>query len=309
MERNIDVSIILLTYNHASHVQQALDSILMQKTTAKYEILIHDDASTDGTREILKEYAGKYSCIKLFLRKEKSLNANRSIYQVIRYKAQGKYIAELEGDDYWIGEEKLETEYAFLENNLEYSAVYMDSITINEVGRTINGREHYLTYDWKGKYSIKDYWYSGKYPGQTGTMMGRNLYGRRDATITYKAHDVMGDISDIMLFAMEGPIYRINQVGSARRVVKRKGKDNWNSIAISRDVLLERAYARAMLLKYYERQTGNYTLVKERWETEYAGIKRHLLSSLSFSEFLNRGKVFFKVAGGRLNNRMHRGRI
>lgn len=304
MGNNVDISIILLTYNHAPYIRQALESILIQKTTAKYEILVHDDASTDGTQEILKEYAKRYSCIKLYLRKQKSINPNQSAYSVIK-KANGKYFAELEGDDYWIGEDKLETEYAFLEKNAKYSAVYMDSITINEAGHRIQDQSHYSLYDWRGIYQIKDYWYSGKYPGQTGTMMGKNVYKKCDATVTYKAHDLMGDISDIMLLAMEGPIYRMNLVGSARRIVRRRGKSNWNSIALDRDVRLERVRARMVLLTYYEKHTGDYALVRKRWKMEYETIKNHLLSSLSIHEILCRGSIFFQIVYGMCNNRIH----
>lgn len=304
MKKGIDISIILLVYNHAPYIQKALDSILMQKTTAQYEILVHDDASTDGTQEILKQYVKKYPYIKLYLRKKKGPSVNKIAYELVR-KACGKYIAQLEGDDYWIGENKLEIQFQFLKSHPQYAAVYMDSITINETGRIINDRAHYITYDWRGEYNITDYWYSGKYPGQAGTMMAKNIYKECDSTIVYKAHDVMGDITDIMLLAMNAPIYRINEIGSARRVVRRKGKDNWNSIALERDVILERITARRALLNYYEKNTGNYVLVKQRWKTEFDSIKSHLINSTSFRELWKRGRMFIKVLQGMLNNQLH----
>lgn len=304
MENNIDISVILMTYNHAPYVRKAIESILMQKTTARFEILVHDDASTDGTQEILKEYATRFHCIKLYLRKKKSINSNRSLYHLIR-RAKGRYFAELEGDDFWIGEEKLETEYLFLENHAEYSAVYMDSITISEAGHSIKDISHYRIYDWEGRYQIQDYWYSGKYPGQTGTMMGRNIYLTCDATVVYRAHDIMGDISDIMLFAIDGPIYRINQVGSARRIVSRKGKSNWNSVALDRDLELERVRARIVLLTYFEKRTDNYALVEKRWNMEYEAIKKHFLDSSSANEIIHRGKILLWAICGMWNNKLH----
>ena len=116
MAEKIDISILVLAYNHAPYIRQALDSILVQETTAKYEILIHDDVSTDGTREILKEYARKFSCIHLFLRKKKTSNVNKSVCELLK-RSNGRYIALLEGDDCWIGKEKLEKGYVFLKSH------------------------------------------------------------------------------------------------------------------------------------------------------------------------------------------------
>ena len=72
MDNNIIVSVSCITYNHAKYIRQCLDGILMQKADFQYEILIHDDASTDGTDDIIREYAQKYpTIIKPIFEKEK----------------------------------------------------------------------------------------------------------------------------------------------------------------------------------------------------------------------------------------------
>ena len=117
------VSIICNTYNHEKYIAQALDSFLAQKTDFPIEVLVHDDASTDGTAAIVRQYAEKYpDIIKPILQTE-----NQYQFRVITYtyqvpRAQGKYIAFCEGDDYWTDPEKLQLQYDFMESHPDYSA-------------------------------------------------------------------------------------------------------------------------------------------------------------------------------------------
>ena len=124
------VSICCITYNHAPYIRQCLDGFLMQKTNFKYEIVIHDDCSTDGTTEIIKEYAFKYPDIFVPLYEDENQYSKgvRGISAKFVYpKARGKYIALCEGDDYWIDENKLQKQVDFLESNPEYGMCYTKS--------------------------------------------------------------------------------------------------------------------------------------------------------------------------------------
>lgn len=124
MSNNIPlVSICSITYNHAPYIRQCLDGFLMQKTNFKYEIIIHDDASTDGTTEIIKEYAEKYPdlILPIFQTENQYSKGVRGIYAKFVYpRAKGKYIALCEGDDYWTDPLKLQKQVDFLEANPEY---------------------------------------------------------------------------------------------------------------------------------------------------------------------------------------------
>ena len=117
------VSICCLAYNHEPYIRECLDGMLMQRTTFKFEILIHDDASTDNTAKIIKEYAEKYpTIIKPILQTENQYSKGKGILAPFVYpKAKGKYIALCEGDDYWIDPYKLQKQVDFLENNKEFS--------------------------------------------------------------------------------------------------------------------------------------------------------------------------------------------
>ena len=117
------VSICSITYNHAPYIRQCLDGFLMQETNFKYEIIIHDDASTDGTTEIIKEYAEKYPDLitPIFQSENQYSKGLRGFYAKFVFpRAKGKYIALCEGDDYWTDPLKLQKQVDFLEANPEY---------------------------------------------------------------------------------------------------------------------------------------------------------------------------------------------
>ena len=119
----IVVSISCITYNHAPYIRQCLDGFMMQQTSFAFEVLIHDDASTDGTTEIIKEYESKYpDIIKPIYEEENQWVKGRRGSAVFNFpRAKGKYIAMCEGDDYWTDPLKLQKQVDFLENNPEYS--------------------------------------------------------------------------------------------------------------------------------------------------------------------------------------------
>ena len=116
------VSIICNTYNHVNYIRQCLDGFLMQETNFPIEILVHDDASTDGTADIVREYEDKYpDLIKPIYQTENQYSKGVKVSLKYQYaRAKGKYIALCEGDDYWTDPLKLQKQVEFLENNTEY---------------------------------------------------------------------------------------------------------------------------------------------------------------------------------------------
>lgn len=127
MAQETVVSICCITFNQANYISQCLDGFIMQKTKFHYEILINDDCSTDGTTDIIKEYAEKYpNLIRAIFHSENqySKGVKRILATFVFPKARGKYIALCEGDDYWIDPYKLQKEVDFLEKNPTYGLVY-----------------------------------------------------------------------------------------------------------------------------------------------------------------------------------------
>lgn len=117
------VSIICDVYNHGPYLRQCLDGFIMQETTFPIEILIHDDASTDDSQEIIKEYYKKYPVIiKPIIQKENQYSKGIGIWKTYQFpRVEGKYIAICEGDDYWTDPLKLQKQVDFLENHPAYS--------------------------------------------------------------------------------------------------------------------------------------------------------------------------------------------
>lgn len=120
------VSIICNTYNHASYISQCLNGFFIQRTNFPFEVLVHDDASTDNTPDIIREYECKYpQILKPIYQKENQYSKGKDIFfdhQCLR--AKGKYIAICEGDDYWIDPLKLQKQIDFLESHSNYALVY-----------------------------------------------------------------------------------------------------------------------------------------------------------------------------------------
>lgn len=116
---DIVVSIVCNTYNQELYIQDALEGFVNQQTNFKYEVLIHDDASTDRTPDIIKEYAIKYpDIIKPIFQTENQYSKGVSISDTFQYpRALGKYIAFCEGDDYWVDNQKLQLQVDLLDKN------------------------------------------------------------------------------------------------------------------------------------------------------------------------------------------------
>lgn len=137
--KNIEVSIICNAYNHEKYIRDTLESFVMQKTNFKFEVLVHDDASTDKTADIIREYEEKYpDIIKPIYQTENQYSKNipiGSTYQKPRVK--GKYVAICEGDDYWTDPYKLQKQFDAMEKHPEldvcsHAAVIVDT-KINNV--------------------------------------------------------------------------------------------------------------------------------------------------------------------------------
>ena len=135
------VSICCITYNHVKYIRDALEGFMMQKTDFPFEVLIHDDASTDGTADIIREYEQKYpDIIKPIYQTENQYSKGVEIFSTYNYpRAQGKYIALCEGDDFWTDKSKLQFQVDFMESHQEYSLCFHGAVTKGEEDIEDNG--------------------------------------------------------------------------------------------------------------------------------------------------------------------------
>lgn len=119
---SVDVSVCMSTYNHEEFIVQALQSVLDQKCNLVFEVILSNDASTDGTNKVIEEFIKHHpagSKVKYFNQKV-NLGMNNNLIFTLE-QAKGKYIALLEGDDYWTDMNKLQIQFDFMEDNQDYT--------------------------------------------------------------------------------------------------------------------------------------------------------------------------------------------
>ena len=206
----LKVSILCITYNQVKFIRQTLDSFLMQKTDFDFEILINDDHSTDGTAEILKEYAANNKKIKLNLQKENlySKGIRGMFARFLLPKARGEYIALCEGDDYWTDPSKLQAQADFLDKNKSYALCFhpVKVVFENKIDKSFIFPEHAKTEKFTVEKLLKKNYI------QTNSVM----YRRQE----YKnlSHEVFpGDWYLHLYHAQFGKIGFINKVMAAYR--------------------------------------------------------------------------------------------
>lgn len=136
--RPLMVSIWCITYNHEPYIRQCLDGFVMQKTNFHFKAIVHDDASTDGTAAIVREYAEKYpDIIKPILETENQWSkGDGSLDRIMAESCDGKYIAVCEGDDYWIDPLKLQKQVDILERNPE-CALTISSCYVYDIANSL----------------------------------------------------------------------------------------------------------------------------------------------------------------------------
>jgi len=129
------VSVLILTYNHEKYICQAVESALTQKTRFPTEIIIAEDGSTDRTKHILEPYQSRPNTKLLLAPKNRGVSTN--FLNALRY-CKGKYIALLEGDDYWTSKKKLYKQVRFLERNPKYSGCFHTSTIVDAKDEVIS---------------------------------------------------------------------------------------------------------------------------------------------------------------------------
>jgi len=281
-EQSVLVSVAIITYNHEEYIFEALESVVSQKTDFRFEIIIGDDRSQDKTQDILIKFKEKYSDkINLILRKE-NIGSINNLEDVI-HQCKGKYIAFLEGDDYWTDEFKLQKQVDFLELNEEYIGVAH--------------RHHILHQNYKNKYfelystmfSEKKFTFNDftryRFQFHMNSLMCRNIFTNEP----WKYHDLFHSSKlsmDYTLFLVlldEGNLYVLKDSMSVYRYVVKVGKDNYYSL-VKKDpskLINDTIKRHEVLIPYFEK----------RHDMTY--IKSFLLVTIAKDSILNRSKNDF----------------
>ncbi len=129
----VAVTTLLMTYNHAGLIEQAVESALAQEVDGGHEILIIDDFSTDDTGEIVRAYGDKYPDVIRLLPSEQNMG-NPAVRARGTRAARGAYVALLDGDDYWTSPQKLRKQVAFLDRRPDCAICFHNAIVVYDSG-------------------------------------------------------------------------------------------------------------------------------------------------------------------------------
>lgn len=220
------VSVCITTYNLAPYISQTIDSVLMQQASFDFEVLIGDDCSTDGTRDILMEYKRKFpDKIRLNFQK-KNVGVNMQDYDLINM-ARGEYIAWLDGDDYWITKDKLEKQALLLDRNPKFSCVHTSWRNYHESDGSVVVK-YIREQSWVSRIKGKEFVERFLNRESGGVRMSSIMYRKHivtdfihnDASIYLSIPHVQNDMAVFCILGLWGPFYCLNEVTTVYRIRK-----------------------------------------------------------------------------------------
>lgn len=208
------VTIRCITYNHEPYIRQCLEGFVMQKTNFRFEAIVHDDASTDGTATVIREYAEKYpDIIKPIYETENQYSKHDgSLQRIMSAHMRGKYIAVCEGDDYWIDPFKLQKQVDFLEANPEYGLVF------GKVKLYIQKSECYAKREFGKEIScVKSLFRTNTVPTPT-VLYRKELYDRYQKNVDVSGW-LLGDYPLWLYISLHSNIHFVNKPLAVYRVL------------------------------------------------------------------------------------------
>lgn len=224
MAQEVMVSVLCTVYNHAPYLRRCLESLVAQETNFCYEVLVHDDASTDESADIIREFEAAYpDVVKPIYQTENQYSQRIPIYNTFFYpKAQGKYLAICEGDDYWCDVHKLQQQFDAMEANPNCT-LCVHTVQGVSVDEEPNGKvfpEKRPTDSLiKGRDLIADVLLGSAYPFQTsGYFYRKEFYWPRREETNFLLRVRTGDTSRLLYLGHHGDVYFIDKVMSCYRM-------------------------------------------------------------------------------------------
>ena len=259
------VTVVVMTYQHAEYISECLDGIMNQRTSFPIHALVVDDASTDGTAEIVAEYARRYpEIVEAVLLKENMYHLASKTRTIVLPRIKGKYTAFCEGDDYWTHPDKLQTQVEFMENHPGYSACFQLYNIKNEVCMKFPPKARMRRSRQVSKREV-----TIEHMCHTNTIMFRSaIY---ESPKFWKFYPDVYPITDILLFAVladAGSIWGINEYWSVYRLHNRGIYTSEKLKAGDSTYLIERKF----IDLYYGRKHP-----MGRWMTLYERLERWTL--------------------------------
>ena len=245
---NCKVSVITITYNQCGYLERAIKSILAQKVSFEYELIIHDDVSTDSTEDILKKYESLYpEKIRVIRESENQYSEGADFFgDIVKNTARGEYIAICEGDDFWTDDNKLQIQYNALEAHPECDMCACWGCTVTEDGDREISQIRPRTGD--GILTAEDVILGGgQYLVTAGLFFRKSMY-----------NDMKGlgslDYSMQMIGALKGGIYYIDR---KMAVYRRYAQGSWTNDVLVNDEKLKLQWEKEVeLLNTLDKNTG-----------------------------------------------------
>ncbi|WP_209389452.1 glycosyltransferase [Chryseobacterium sp. RR2-3-20] len=206
------VSVAMLAYNHEDYIEKAIESALIQKTNFSIQIVIAEDHSTDNTRNIILDYQKKYPKIIKLLLQNKNVGAtqnNKDLFKAL----EGKYIAALEGDDYWIDENKIQKQVDILNANPNYSLCFTNAKVLNDDLIAINDKISNVE-----SKTYKDTDLLNQWLIPTASTLFINSFTEKDYEILSHPDIIFGDIILFLVLANKGELIGLEDYTSVYRI-------------------------------------------------------------------------------------------
>lgn len=202
------VSVLCIAFNHEKYIARAIEGVLLQETDFAFELIIHDDASKDGTQNVIKYYSERYSAIIKVIYQDKnqySINPHRPLVNAIS-RSKGKFLAICEGDDYWCDARKLSKQVAVFLENERVSMVFSSAIQVKDSSTHIRN-----DYNLSGIFNVDLDWVcrkkGGFYP-TASVMFKRKSVSKLPAW--FFVHPT-GDFPLALICKLSGDFYYINE--------------------------------------------------------------------------------------------------
>lgn len=238
-QSEVMVTVLCICFNHAKTLRRALDSFVSQETDFAYRILIHDDASTDGSQEIIREYQERYPhLIRTILQKENQYSQGLLHVGQLLAAAEGKYVAYCETDDYWTDPHKLQLQFDALEAHPDCTFCVHNTQMVDTEGKALNEMFPPIKLT-EGRLAADEYIHHELYEGKWMFQLSSFMF-RRDVMVKFAAIEKsgfpgkyyrVGDQPMFLFFVTEGDCWYIDRDMSCYRVdsggfMSRIGKDN-----------------------------------------------------------------------------------
>lgn len=247
------ISIVVTVYNHERYVRRCIESIAMQRCTYPFEVLIGEDCSPDGSRAVLKELQKDLpDNFHFFYREHNMGDQGDGNSGDLLARCQGKYLAILEGDDFWTYDRKLQRQADFLETHPDYVACFHHCTVVGEDSEP-NGERYPDCLD--EDYSYREYFLSTM-PGQTGTFMARRVpYEREKARFNELRlfESYATDRRNAFILLSLGKVRCFQEAWSAYRHIVSGGTSHSSTFSYSRDFARNEVLFGKTLVAYAER--------------------------------------------------------